>query len=125
MPVNAELTLTVYYYGGALLLGAAGQLIRALMGLVRADRAAPFRPLRLAVSVLLGAVGGLVAALVYDTDGVEPLTMSLVETFGDRNFILFTATAGYFGADFIESVMHARRPTVMTQDPPAPAVPAE
>ncbi len=85
------------------LLGAAGQGVRAIVGLEKERDAAPpgttwrqwFNGAELAVSFLLGAIAGIVAAIsLYEPNA--QLTRSMLTGF---------AGAGYAGADFIGGVL--------------------
>jgi hypothetical protein len=85
------------------LLGAAGQGVRALVGLKKERDATPagkswhdwFNGAELAVSFLLGAIAGIVAAISLYEPNVQ-LTRSMLTGF---------AGAGYAGADFIGGVL--------------------
>lgn len=85
-----------------LLLGAAGQVIRAVSGL-RKNAVSPgasegttqeFSWSKFGLSIILGGTAGMVAALVLWDDLKNP----------DRNIVLGLLAAGYAGSDFLESV---------------------
>ena len=83
--------------------GAVGQLVRTIAGMGNASRASaagqpvePFNVSRLAVSLLVGATAGALAALTMH----EQLTAAKVEV----STIMGLMAAGYAGADFIEGV---------------------
>jgi len=85
------------------LLGAAGQGVRAIVGLKKERDAAPpgkswrewFNGTELTVSFLLGAIAGIIAAISQYEPNVQ-LTKSMLTGF---------AGAGYAGADFIGGVL--------------------
>lgn len=107
MTDTAILGLPAFYVVAALL-GAAGQALRGTLGLVKSYRdTAQFAfDYRLFLATLvLGAVSGLIGALVYDLPGVKPSSLSASDLANDRNFILMAVAAGYFGADVIEGVL--------------------
>lgn len=96
------------YYCLAAALGAFGQVIRGALGLIKAYRATrtiEFDPYLYAATLVLGAVSGLLGALVYDLPGIEPGDLSFRDLQNDRNYLLMAVAAGYFGADVIEGVL--------------------
>ncbi len=101
---------------GALLLagtlGAAGQAIRAVAGIkkmmdqARSDGQAPFDQFvtsRFVVTLVVGFVAGMVAALSLGVSKLIPVNLDNIE------LLLGLAAAGYGGTDFLEAF--ARRMT--------------
>lgn len=91
------------------LLGAAGQIARATVGLKKEMDAAAiatpkknwdewFDARQLLVSILLGAVAGLLASVAMMGADI------------DKKFLLGCITAGYAGSDFIEGFMSKNLP---------------
>lgn len=100
-------------YVVAALLGALGQSIRGGLGLwkrLRDDGALNFDPIFFVLSLGMGAVAGGLAALVYDLRGVSPFLVPSDMLWSDRNFILMTISAGYFGTDAIEGLLGGHKP---------------
>jgi putative chitinase len=110
------------------MLGSAGQTVRAIGGLKKMSDSArgkgvamfdEFSPSRFVVSLVVGFVAGLVAALALDPSKLN---------FHDNQVLLGLAAAGYGGTDFIEAF--ARRIIGPSSGAPqvqlvtAPAVPA-
>lgn len=107
MTDTATLGLPAFYVAAAML-GAAGQALRGTLGLIKAYRettAFAFDYRLFLATLVLGAVSGLIGALVYDLPGVKPSSLSASDLANDRNFILMAVAAGYFGADVIEGVL--------------------
>jgi hypothetical protein len=89
------------------LLGAAGQLIRAIAGLKKLSDDASrqglrmsdcFAPSQLVISVMIGAVAGLLGAIGLGLDLAQITPGELTPLIG----------FGYAGSDFIEAFMKAR-----------------
>jgi len=102
------------------LLGATGQGIRAIIGLKKAAESAQaagstlkneFDASQLLVSLLIGAIAGMLAALPF---------MSQVNSLGYQTLIALLG-AGYAGADFIEGFMRKVLPQNVPNPPPNPA----
>lgn len=93
----------------ALIFGFCGQLLRSLIGLQKMARSGAALDEvslpRLAISLVLGALAGMVGALTYtpDPEMAARAALSLDEV--NRNFILITLGAGYAGADFVEGAL--------------------
>jgi hypothetical protein len=92
-------------------LGATGQLARTVVGLKKlADQAAntatsfsqSFEPSRFVVSVIIGAVAGVVGGLSLGAGGFPA---------DHLHFALGVVAAGYAGTDFIEGFMSRELPT--------------
>ena len=93
-------TLWFLMLGG--LLGLAGQVLRAVVGIKKAQEEAGGRPTaewfngkELGVSLLIGVVAGILAALVKHD---PPLRL-------DRDLMLGIMPAGYAGTDLISGMM--------------------
>ena len=96
------------FYVCAMVLGAFGQSMRGALGLMKNYRefgAFGFDRVFFAASLGLGAMSGLLGALVYDLPGTSPGHLAWDDLFNDRNFVLMGIAAGYFGADVIEGVL--------------------
>ena len=96
------------FYLAAAALGAFGQSIRGALGLMknyRETRKFGFDRAFFLASIALGAMSGLLGALVYDLPGTSPGALSYEDLANDRNFLLMGIAAGYFGADVIEGVL--------------------
>ena len=96
------------FYIAAAALGALGQSLRGALGLMKTYREVGkfgFDRVFFLASVMLGAMSGLLGALVYDLPGTSPGALSFEDLSNDRNFILMGIAAGYFGADVIEGVL--------------------
>ena len=100
------------------LMGAVGQGIRVIVGLKKTgDEAAALghkfsdriEPARLSISLLIGAVAGVIAAIVSLSPGV-PI---------GRETLLALAAAGYSGADFVEGFVSRYLPSGRAQPPAA------
>jgi hypothetical protein len=98
------------------LMGAVGQGIRVIVGLKKtSDEAAAaghklsdkMDPARLSVSLLIGAVAGVMAAIATLGPGVAI----------KRDALLALAAAGYSGADFVEGFMARYLPSGRVQPP--------
>lgn len=101
------------YYVAAAVIGLVGQFVRALLGVLKSFRdkgRVAFSPLHFALTQPLGALSGVLGALVYDLKGVTPDQVTMELLWNDRNFILMTLSAGYFGADVIEGVLRRHAP---------------
>ena len=101
------------------LLGATGQGIRAIIGLKKAAESAQaagstlkneFDASQLLVSLLIGAIAGMLAALPFMTE-VNSL---------DYQTLIALLGAGYAGADFIEGFMRKALPQNVPNPPPNP-----
>jgi uncharacterized membrane protein YeaQ/YmgE (transglycosylase-associated protein family) len=101
--MTAELWLQLILVGG--IAGAAGQTARAIVGLKKliddanATNTSPlqqFVPARLIVSLLIGFVAGVLAAVTMDTNQATNLQTASIVAF---------AAAGYMGTDFIEGII--------------------
>lgn len=104
-----------------LLLGAAGQTARAIVGLKKTSDEARalnttvgqrFCASELIVSLLIGGVAGVLGAIAL-LDQLGDLT--------DRATLVALVTAGYAGTDFIEGFMRNSSQTPATTTPPAAA----
>lgn len=111
--MSPEQWLTLIILGG--ILGAAGQGARVIVGLKKVnDEAAAknttmsqlIEPSRLLVSLLIGFVAGVLAAVVMHDDKSPNPTASALLAF---------AAAGYAGTDFIEGIMSRFLPSGSSQ----------
>ena len=102
------------------ILGAAGQSVRTIVGLKKAAESASaagstlkqeFDGSKLLVSLLIGAVAGILAALPFVSEVGSLTSQTLIALLG----------AGYAGADFIEGFMSKALPS--TDGDSAPAEP--
>ena len=91
--------------GLGIVLGAAGQMIRAVAGLKKASDSAAAQhrsladclsPSRLVVSLMIGAVAGMLGAIALGLDPTRPM---------DVDKLLALLGFGYAGADFIDAFM--------------------
>lgn len=101
------------YFIAAATLGLFGQLIRGLLGLLKTVREPQKSTLCWAaffLSLPLGALSGLLGALVFDLNGQTPAEIPADIVWSDRNFTLMAISAGYFGADVIEGILRGRNP---------------
>jgi len=106
-------TLVPTYYALAAGLGLLGQCMRGVLGLLKQYRDAGrivLSPLHFALTQPLGALSGVLGALVFDLQGVTPTEVTSAELWNDRNFILMAISAGYFGADVIEGILRRHAP---------------
>jgi uncharacterized membrane protein YqgA involved in biofilm formation len=94
-----------YYVALCVLLGAAGQLTRIVIGIKKmVDEASEknnnwkntFVTSRFVLSICIGAVSGILAAVIAN----EPSVTNM-----NKDFMLGIMAAGYAGADFIEGAM--------------------
>ena len=95
--------------------GAAGQLVRVVIGLKKAGEAAArgnrlladvFDAPKLWISLMLGALAGMVAAI-----GIVPAGLQLT-----REAVLGLLAAGYTGSDFIEGALQRAAPANPRRD---------
>lgn len=101
------------YYGLAAAIGLAGQFLRALIGLLKRYRDSGrvvFSPLYFLLSQPLGALSGVLGALVFDLGGAAPSEVTADDLWDNRNFLLMAMSAGYFGADVIEGILRRHAP---------------
>ena len=101
------------YYLLAALLGVLGQAIRGILGLVKRMRLTGeinFSYRLFVVTLGLGALAGVMGALIYDLAPFSPVTIPTDALWNDRNFILMAISAGYFGADVIEGILGRHAP---------------
>jgi len=101
------------YYGLAAALGLAGQFLRALLGLLKEFRDSGrvvFSPLYFLLSQPLGALSGVLGALVFDLGAQAPSEVTAHQLWDNRNYILMALSAGYFGADVIEGILRRHAP---------------
>jgi hypothetical protein len=111
------------------MLGAAGQAVRAIGGLkkmmdqARAAGVAPFDPFvpsRFLVSLVVGFVAGMVAALSLGLSKLIPVN------FDNTELLLGLAAAGYGGTDFLEAFARRldsgtpQQQVKLVSPPPAP-----
>jgi hypothetical protein len=105
-----------------LILGAAGQVGRAVVGLKKLRDATAaqgtdfndsFEASRLIVSLIIGGVAGVVAGLALKSADAAAAY--------DVKFALGIMAAGYSGADFIEGFMSKKLPANPASTPPARA----
>jgi uncharacterized membrane protein YeaQ/YmgE (transglycosylase-associated protein family) len=94
-----------YYLALCALLGAAGQLTRIVIGIKKmvdeaseknSDWKSSFVTSRLVLSICIGAVSGILAAVIANEPGAAGMS---------KDFMLGIMAAGYAGADFIEGAM--------------------
>lgn len=97
------------------LLGAAGQTARGIVGWKKISDEAEklqthptniFRPSRLVVSIIIGAVAGMLAAVSLIDDPVAYQKNLSPEQF--KQFVLVLVAIGYAGTDFIEGFVRKR-----------------
>lgn len=108
MTMNASQWLTLVSFGA--LLGAVGQMLRVVPGLKKlndeshamgVDPRAAFSAAKLFVSLLIGALAGVVGAISL---GVKP------DDALNSGVIVQLMAIGYAGADFIEAFMQKQLP---------------
>ena len=110
--LDTSLAIPAFYLLAAAL-GAFGQVIRGALGLLKSYRATgklQFDLILFAATLVLGAMSGLLGALVYDLPGLSPGDLSFNDLQNDRNFVLMAVAAGYFGADVVEGVLGRHAP---------------
>jgi hypothetical protein len=107
--------------GLGVVLGAAGQMIRAIAGLKKASESAAAQhktlsdclsPSRLVVSLMIGAVAGLLGAIALGLDPTRPM---------DADKLMALLGFGYAGADFIDAFMAKAAPGTAGSAEPPPA----
>ena len=108
LTLNASQWLTLVSFGA--LLGAVGQLLRVIPGLKKlndesqttgADARTAFSPAKLIVSVLIGALAGVLGAISL---GIKP------DDALNSGVIVQLMAIGYAGSDFIEGFMQKHLP---------------
>jgi hypothetical protein len=117
LSLNANQWLTLVSFGA--LLGAVGQMLRVIPGLKKlndesratgVDARTAFSPATLIVSLLLGALAGVLGAISLGIKPDDALNSSVITQL---------MAIGYAGSDFIEAFMQKRLPGSDAVVPPA------
>lgn len=119
MELNAGGWLQVITLGAVI--GAAGQAARMIIGLKKLSDAAAhsgkstaeyINASRLMISLVIGAVAGIIGTLTMDIDLTKNISANTLGTL---------IAIGYAGTDFIEGFMHKAQPGIAPAQVPSPS----